>query len=448
MKKMDIYKETPEEFHNRINETLNGLDNKKVIRFSFKKYAVACAAVLVFCPILCVGAGKMFQWYQTASERFNTDKELEDKLTVEGAVLSGDDSDLEENIEIIALQSVKKNNGYYFLAGCKWPEGMEWNEDIMIEKGSIISESETIACVANFVNPLDENGMMYIEVEVNGNQITQNGDEIKLVLENIVQTDKSALVNTLVEAVWEISFSLPTSTEVISYETRQNLLVSNHELEIDQIEVGNFGVKIYTQKEEAIHATYYSPIWLSAVLCEDGTVEKQIETPISKLIAENKDGCFCFNIPLENIVDKDKVSALVFTEGDSTLTLSLGEALLVEAKEENETEQKINTLEQLSGISDINAFQIIVERHNNVILADNTNVYLWDKKCDNAKVIMKLTDYGYDIENGGEIIAQQGAGGKTVIMKPYSDSEKAYLWKFGFEDIVEGNTEVLWPTEE
>ena len=448
MKKTDIFKDTPKGFHNCINETLNGLENTKVIRYSFKKYAIVCAAVLVMVPILCVGAGKLFQWYQVAQERFDTEKELEDKLTAEGAVLPGTDADLEKGVKINALQSVKKNNGYYLLAGFKWPEKLEWNEDIAIEKSRIVSQNETIDCTANFAATPDENGTMYIEVDVNGSQITQNGGEIKLVLENIVQTDKAAIANTLVEAVWELSFGLPTSTEVISYETSHKLLVNDHELEIDRIEIGSFGVKIYTKKEEAMHATYYSPIWLSEVLYKDGTMAKQIETPISKLAAENKDGSFCFNIPLENIVDIDKVSALVFTEGNSTITLPLGETLPVETKGESKKDNKVSTLEELSGISDINAFQTIFERYDYVILTDDTNVYLWDKKCDKAQIIMSLTDYGYNKDKGAGIIAQQGTGGKTVIMKPYGNSEKVYLWKFGFEDIIEGKTEVLWPIEE
>ena len=434
MKKTDIFKDTPKGFHNCISETLNGLENTKVIRYSFKKYAVVCAAVLVMVPILCVGAGKLFQWYQTAQERFDTEKELEDKLTAEGVVLPGTDADFEKGIKINALQSVKKNNGYYLLAGFKWPEKLEWSEDIVIEKSRIISQ--------------DENGMMYIEVDINGSQITQNGGKIKLVLENIVQTDKAAITNTLIEAVWELSFSLPTSAEVISYETSQKLLVNNHELEIDRIEVESFGVKIYMEKEDAMHATYYSPIWLSEVWYEDGTVAKQIETPISKLTAENKDGSFCFNVPLENIVDIDKVSTLVFTEGNSTITVPLGEALPVETKEESKNEKKMSTLQDLSGTSDIDAFQIIFERHDNIILTDDTNVYLWDKKCDKAQIIMSLTDYGYNKDEGAGIIVQQGTGGKTVIMKPYGNSEKVYLWKFGFTDIIEGKTEVLWPIEE
>lgn len=448
MKKTDIFKDTPKGFHNCISETLNGLENTKVIRYSFKKYAVVCAAVLVMVPILCVGAGKLFQWYQTAQERFDTEKELEDKLTAEGVVLPGTDVDFEKGVKINALQSVKKNNGYYLLAGFKWPEKLEWNEDIVIEKSRIVSQNETIDCIANFAAIPDENGMMYIEVDMNGSQITQNGGKIKLVLENIVQTDKAAITNTLIEAVWELSFSLPTSAEVISYETSQKLLVNDHELEIDRIEIGSFVVKIYTQKEDAMHATYYSPIWLSEVWYEDGTVAKQIETPISKLTAENKDGSFYFNIPLENIVDIDKVSALVFTEGNNTITVPLGETLSVETKEECKEDNKVSTLQELSGISDRNAFQIIFERHNHVILTDDTNVYLWDKKCDKAQIIMNLTDYGYNKDEGAGIIAQQGTGGKTVIMKPYGNSEKVYLWKFGFEDIIEGKTEVLWPIEE
>lgn len=447
MKRIDMYKETPGQFHNRINDTLEHLEERKVKHISVKRYLLVGAAVLVFCPVLCVGAGKLFQWYQIAGERFGTEKELEEKLTLEGAVLSGNDSDLEKEIEIKALQSIKKNNGYYLLAGFIWPYDVEWNENIMIEKSSIISQEGRLSCVANFVAAPDEKGMVFLETEVNGNQIIKDDGTIKLVLENICGMDKGAVTDTLVEATWEIEFSLPTNSETVSYETTEKLSVNHHELDIEKVEMSSFGVKIYTSKEEAIHASCYSAMWLSAVEYEDGTRENQIETPLGKLGSEDKTGRFYFDIPLENIVDTDKVSKLIFTEGEGSVSVELGQNSLEQTDEDLTEIKEIQSMSELSGIKDTDSLRTIYEKSGYAIVSDDINVYLWDRDCDTAIIIMKLSDYGYDKENGGEIIAQQGSGGKTILMKPFGDSKTVYLWKFNYPQIIENDVELVWPVK-
>lgn len=443
MNKLDMYKETPREFHNRIQGTLNDLKDEKVVHISPKKYFIVGAAVFILCSVFFVGAGKLFQWYDAAKERFDTEKELEDKLTLEGTVSAESDSDVKSGVEIKALQSVKKSNGYYLLAGFEWPDTLDWDENVIIEKSNMILESGTVDCSANFASVPDENGIVYLEIEVNGKQIPTGTETIKLVLENICRTEGSVVSDTLVKGTWEIGFDLPYNLETVSYETAQKLWINHHELVIDRIEMDGFGVKIYVPKDAAIHASYYSTIWLNAIEYLDGTVKSQIETPLSKLTAEDKDGNFYFYIPLENAVDTDKVSALVFTEGNENVTLNLGKQTLTDMSKAVGKEKKSYSLAEISGIEESEKFRIIYERADNAVVTDDKNVYLWDKKCDIATVIMRLEDYGYDKDNGGEIYAQQGSGGKTVIMKPYISSKKVYLWKLNSPEIIKNDAELV-----
>lgn len=445
MKKIDMYKETPQSFHNKVSDTLEHLEEKKVVKMPARKYAVACAVAIFLFSSITVGAIELFQWYQTARERFDTDKELEDKLTMEGTTLHGEGTDVAGGIEVVALQSVKKNNGYYFLAGFQWPEDIEWNGDIVFESSTIITQQEAVACVANFTGAPDEDGMMYVEVEVNGGQIKQESGEIKLVLTNIAQAEKSVIANILVEAEWELAFHLPTSTDSKNYEITQKLLVNHHELEIDRIEVGSFGIRIYTAEEEAQHAIMYSNMWLDTVLYNDKTEHKQSENPLRRCLSYDEDGNFYFEIPLENAVDKDKVSGLVFKELEETFTLTLGG--FVPAEQEETLKDGEEIWFDIADVTQMEVCDIIYEKDDNVICSDDTYLYLWDKKCSSAKILMRLVDYGYNRELGGEIVAQMGTGGRTIVIKPYSDSEKVYLWKLEYPEIIENDAKDIWIEE-
>ena len=448
MKKIDMYEEVPERFHKRVCDTLEQLEDTTVVRFPMKKYAIVCAVAVFLLSSISVTALELYKWHKTASERFDTEKELEDKLTAQGSVLPGGDTDIAENIEIVALQSIKKNDGFYFLAGFKWPTELEWNEDIMFEKSTILSDKEFLGCSVNFAGAPDENGMVYVEAEVLGNAEMDYFGEIELVLTNLVQTKKSAVTDTLVEADWKLTFSLPTGVDVKSFETDQKLSVSGHKLEIDRVEIGNFSIKLYTEEEMAMHAAFYSDIQLMGVEYSDGSRKEETGTWLKQCSARDASGEFYFNIPIENAIDTDKIVGLVFYEGGNTQTLFLGENQLTQKAEqtmEASSEEDNGHLFEIAKDKEISDFQVLYVKYDNAILADGENVYLWDTKCDSAVILMQLKEYGYDRKLGGEIVVQPG--GATIVMKPKSSSETVYFWKLGYTEVLEKDASEFWTKE-
>ena len=124
MKKINMYKETPEEFHVRLCDTLEQLEEKRSMRFSVKKIVAACAAAVLAVSAVTVGAAELFQWYEAARESLGTQQELENKLTYQGVAVPAEDTAIQGDIEITALQAVKKDKDFYLLAAMKVPEDL------------------------------------------------------------------------------------------------------------------------------------------------------------------------------------------------------------------------------------------------------------------------------------------------------------------------------------
>lgn len=442
MKKIDMYQEVPERFHNKLCDTLEQLEEKKIVRFSAKHYVLLCAVLILALSAISVGAVELFKWYRAASEQFGTTEELENKLTNQGMAIPETDSDEDKDITISALQAVKKDDDYYLLAAFKWPADLQWNNDILFEECDIVSEQEFDGCVANFAGVPDENGMVYVEIDVRGKMGTEYTEEIVVVLKNLIRTAKTEYASTVVEAEWELVYRLPTGEDFNTFYVTQMLPAAGHELEIEQVEVSPFGVRLYTEEAEARHAVYYSDIQLAAAEYEDGSLVETYGAYLRFCAAKDEMERFYFNLPLQTTVDVDKVSGLVFKEGDDEYKIKLGEQAILELQTAEVTDETA-TLCELSKCENVTELQILYVRYGHVVLTDNQNIYLWDARCNTAENLMKLADYGYDVRQGGDIAMMPG--GVVLAMKPTTNSDKIYMLDMEMYDVIEADAEEAWP---
>ncbi len=447
MKKIDMYREVPEQFHNKLCDTLEQLEEKKIVKFSVKKYVAACAVALLATSTITVGAMELFEWYQAASERFETSRELENKLTSQGVAIPVEDSDEQLDMKMSALQAVKTDENFYLLAALEWPEELEWNEDILFEESKIIPAQEFGGCTVNFAGEPDENGIIYVEIDVLGKSNAEYVEDVTVVLKNLIQTEKTETTDILVEAEWELTFSLPTNEDTRSFLTAELLPVNGHNLSLERLEINAFAAKLYTEEEQGRHASYYSDMELAAVQYEDGSRIEQYGDFLRNCTAKDEEGKFYFNLSLNNAVDVDKINGLVFEEKGREFVLALGEKVNNQmAENENLTQADkatlVDLLQQESEMT-VEDFRILYVRHDNVILSDSKKIYLWDAQCDNAKMIMNLTDYDYNEEKGGEIAMMPG--GVVVAVHPMADSNIVYMLDMDNYDVQEVGAEGIWP---
>lgn len=442
--KIDMYQEVPEQFHNRLCDTLEQLDNQKVVRFSPKRFAVACAVALLATSTVTVGAMELFKWYHAASERFGTDEELENKLTGQGIAIPVEDSHEVNDITMTALQAVKTGKNYYLLAGFEWPKDIEWNGDILFEKTEVTANQKFRGCTVNFAGEPDENGMVYLEIDLQGEPNVDYAGDATIMIANLIQTAKTAYEDTLMEAQWELTFALPTGEDTRTFLGMQDLPVNGHSLKLDKAELSAFHVKLYTEESLGRHAAYYSNMELAAVEYEDGSRVENYGGFLRHTAAKDEAGKFCFDITLQNAVDVDKVSGLVFKEDGVEFKLALGEKVLVQADAENGADGK--QLETIIGADKgfaADDLRILYVRHDNAIITDNKYIYLWDAACDSAEIIMNLSDYNFDAKQGGDIAFMPG--GVVLVVHPKADSSKVYMLDMEYYDVTEADAEKFWP---
>lgn len=481
MNKVDMYKEVPQSFHNALCQTLEQLEETKIVKFSTKKLVITCAAAILAASTLTVGAMELFQWYQAARDSLGTNQELENKLTNQGAALPAEDMDVQQDITMTALQAVKTNEDFYLLAAMEWPEDLEWNDDIVFEGGNInlVKEfrEETVGqgstqesaeatekdasmhdfggFTVNLTDVPDENGIVYVEMIARSMPDVTYTGKAKVTLSNLIQTEKTDYVDTLVEAEWELIFRLPTDANKISFIPVQTLSVNGHGLPLENIEISPFGVKLYTDKEQGMHAAYYSNMELAAVLYEDGSRVDNYGGFLKTAGATDEEGKFYFNLALQNAVDIDKVSGLIFTEDGEEAIYGLGEsAILEEMGSSTSTAENMESIKlqdlitQQAGMDvadsiQVTDFSIIYVRHDYVIFTDNHYIYQWDATCDDAEIIADLLECDFDAEKGGEVAVMPG--GVVLAVHPTADSDKVYMVEMDTFEMYEADGESIWP---
>lgn len=486
MNKIDMYKEVPQGFHNVLCDTLDQLEETKVVKFSAKKFAITCAAAVLAASTLTVGAMELFQWYQAARESLGTTQELENKLTNQGAALPAEDVDVQQEITMTALQAVKTGDDFYLLAAMDWPEDLEWNDDIVFEESEIqliqeagentviqegVGSAEIVTNVqnfggftANFAGAPDENGKVFIEMQARVMSGTEYSGEAKVTLTNLIQTEKTDYVDTLIEADWELVFRLPTDADIGSFVAVQPLTVNGHEFALENIEISPFGVKLYADKEQGMHAAYYSNMELAAVLYEDGSRIENYGSFLKTTGTTNEAGEFYFNLTLQNAVDIDKVNGLVFKEDGEEFVYALGESAteagadsdnsakgnegiklsdLLKQKYETELAGNLELSDSTNNVMEIADFRILYVRHDYVTFTDNNYIYQWDVACDRAEVITDLAECIFDAEKGGEVAIMPG--GAVLTVHPTADSDKVYMVEMDTHDMYEAEAEKFWP---
>ncbi len=449
--KNDIFREVPEHFHNQLCETLDGLEDRKVIHFHIKKYILIIAAAILAFATLTVTAVELFQWHEQASRHFGTNKELENKLTMEGAAVSEDVSVQNDGLTFDAIQALKTDQSYYFLLRMTVPDSIDWNSDILFRDTQIISGQEFGDCLVNFVVDSFENHTVLLEIEIMTWGEEYMDESIMIRLKDLIQTIKTEEVSTLIKGEWDIPLILPTDAESKSYYVKKNLTLNGHELYIQKVEISPFTVRLYTEKETSLHAVIYQQLEFIGIKYEDETVMNEGAVRLDMAGKTNDNDEFYLELALENAIDVNQATALIFTDRGKDIVFSLDDGVVSEECAENSNVKKgvNNTSTAFSDSNSVYAsdsvssFHILYVRYDNVLLADDKNIYLWDVPCDRIKQLISLEKCGYSWEDGGEITI--GPGSSVIVIHPNANSEKVYIHDIIYENTVEQTAEGFWP---
>lgn len=471
--KKDIYKELPEAFHRQFNETLAGLEEcSGETKRGHKRYGLILAAAVLACASVTAAAAGLMGWHESLSDRFGTEKELEDKLTMEHVAIPQKATAEGGGLKFQALQAVRTDTYGAFLLEVTVPEGIEWNEDIMFETCEVVGRE--YSCTYGFVEDSFADGKVLLELQVlYYEEKVPVGEEIHVILKNLVQTEKTQTVACLTEGEWEIALSMPSEADILRYYPEEAILLGGHELHFEQVDISPFRIRLYAQKEEALHAVWGHSVSLTGVEYADGTIVQESGMQFSMSGHMDEADAFCFETALDRAVDPDKITALAVQDDGLQKKISLDrrecarQAAGMDADRDadnvtdrntgnatygnagNIADKSADSIDLCAGIKGdgkIADVRLLYVRYDNVVFEAGEAVWLWDARCGGCRQLVSLEEYGFSWEKGAKI----GVWNDQIQILPCADSEELYLYT-----IPERGMETLeaadfwpWPTYE
>lgn len=423
--KVDMYKKVPESFHSQLLETLDQLPEEKKQSFAgnrSRKWIVLAAAAILVLGTMTVAATEIFKWNEQAKKHFGVSDDVEDELTMDGVTRQEEIVVQKQGFEFRLLQSVRTGRSCYYVCEVTVPEDMVVDEDTIFEDCWIETDVETNGCVADFTYDEQKEDQLLLEIEVlTRDGIDYEGKEAVIHLSNLVQTEKTEIQEILAEGEWEIPVTLLGETEDVVYEVNQKITFGEHELLIKKIQAGAFGIQMYMEKEESLHALMYYGVSLTGVRSVDGSLTEQ-EVGINKFYhTDDSTGEFYYEITLDRAIDPAKVAGLVFNHGEIELSFS--------------GDSKIQIPENMTGRWTAGErpeeAQVLYERHGNAVFTDGSYLYLQDITCGKISCLLDLSELSYDQEKGGEIVPFSVT---MAYILPYEGSDIMYVYGLAWDE--------------
>lgn len=431
--KKDIYLEVPENFHGRYMDTIASLENEREEaneesgrrghnkRYSFKRTVVLIAAVVGLLSSLTAGAVSIYRWHQAAREQLGVSGELAGKMSVQGAAKEESAAVSEDAVTIKALQSVKTDNFYYVLLSVTTPESVTINEDTVFEGIEVVSEGEFTGSTIDYITDSFEGQESLWEVKLlTADKADYAGVEVSLKIRNLVQTEKTEVVDMLVQGEWVLPITLPKNSESAVLNHESIMTLGHHEIAIERMEIGAFEVRMYGAEEELRHALRHQSTMVTGVRYLDGTVVE--ETSAIRIDALAKDE----------------------STGEYYIGVSLNQAIDISSFKELISEEKNDTAEASKAVMDdaaIEQMTVIYEKYDHAIVGDKKGIYLVDRECGVMRQLADLETLGYDEKDGGTIEA--GPGGNYVSVLPNAESEVQFIIEASYEvDMAENIHEI------
>lgn len=437
--KRNIYKEIPENFHRQFNETLAGLEDcSSGMRIRHKRYGLILAAAVLACASVTAVAAGIMRWHESLSDHFGTEKELEDKLAMEHVAIPQDAVAEGGGLKFQALQAVRTDTYGYFLIELTVPEGIKWNGDIMFETCEIVGKE--YECVSEFVEDSFEDGKVLMELQVlYYEEKVSAGEEIRVRLKDLVQTEKTRIVAYLAEGEWEIGLSLPSEADTLRFYPESAVTLGEHDLYFEMIDISPFQIRLYTEKEEAMHGVWGHSVYVTGVEYEDGTIVAEGGMQLSMSGHMDETDAFCFEIALDTAIDPDKIAALLIMDGEAEKRISLDRQKRTVVNGIKAGRDGMSAGIEADGkISDV---RLLYVRYDNVVFEEGQTIWLWDARCGRSRKLVSLKEYGFSWEKGAEI----GMWGEQIQILPYADSEELYLYTITDQSMSLLEAETFWP---
>lgn len=332
------FPEVPEHVHQTVLSTLAELDNRKVKRVRrLKKSRIAiliAAAIAVFGTTVC--AAEIFKWNNRAAEVFVADEEQQKKLVTEQIAAEEYQTVSDAGLTIQAIQTIQDNNCFYALfeitAEDKSLEitpdhGMELQIDYQ-------GDENPFGYVGyGFVDEREQSvsNSRYFEIYgTKGESGTEEKDlNMKIQFTSLTAPGEKAMAGeNVLEGNWEFILNLH-ATKPVCYELNREYQIAGCSVMVKSVELTPISVKVtcdeagakQLEKMEGVNIDQTDSLrslFINGVKYHDGTVVA--EEGYQELWVSCGNGDYTKIARLTNVIDTDKVSALLVGDSNDEIT--------------------------------------------------------------------------------------------------------------------------------
>ena len=331
------FPEVPEHVHQTVLSTLAGLDerkDKRVKRMKKGKIMILIAAAVALLGTT-VSAAELFKWNRRAAEVFVANEEQQQELVTEQIAQEGQQTVTDAGLTIQAVQTIQDNNCFYALF------------EITAEDESIqITDNHSMGVRFDFQEGEDPFGFLgwgfvgekqqtvsnsrYFEITGTKTNPEQEDLHMKIQFTSLNGPGAKAMNGEpVVEGNWEFLLDLHT-TEPVSYELNREFQIAGCAVMVQTVELTPISVKLMCDEEDARQlekqegvnldqADSLSSLFINGIKYQDGTIVE--EEGYQELMISCKNGTYIKTARLTNVIDVDKVSALLVGKNRDEIAL-------------------------------------------------------------------------------------------------------------------------------
>lgn len=265
--------EVPEEFHMKFEETLEQIENKKIIHHKKKSRKMmirilATAAILCSLAVTTIVAGELFQWNDVLKKRLNPSKEQQESLADQGYIKGIGQSQTQNGVTITLVNTVQDQNLLYALFKIETDDSISMDDTTSFEDGLNIKIDGTSTY------DMDELGsrgagaglaypegisdisphLQYYEVSLSYNgDYDLSGKTVQMELKNLTQGgDKAEDGEVVAEGVWKFEWTLDEIRSMTKLDVNRKCDFGGYEITVDAMELSPLKYTLYMDYEEAM----------------------------------------------------------------------------------------------------------------------------------------------------------------------------------------------------
>lgn len=334
------FPEVPDSVHQTVLDTLAGLENKRIKGAKMKRFKtrtmIILAAALVIVLGTTVAAAELFRWNERATEIFEAEPELQNKLTTEEIAREEHQSVTDNGLTITAVQTIQDSNCFYALF-----EVTAEDSSIVIDENCGMdylldfqgAEDPFCAMGWGFVDHTRQEAGSSRYFEIFGTKIEESNADLHMGINFTTLTspgEKAMNGAPLIEGNWDFDLTVhPAASTHI--ELNREYQIAGSQIRVESVDLSPLtgkitcngeDIKAFTEKEginldqlDELTATY-----ITGVKYQDGTV---IEQNGFAMLWERypEEGSYEKAVRFTQVIEPEKVSALLLGNDKDEIAL-------------------------------------------------------------------------------------------------------------------------------